>query len=134
MDEYNLSAFHHLESGIEFMAAPSAADAVAFGHHLFGPDAHAPAVGAAHQMAWLLIQGFVARAAKAIDRLPIEFPLAAGVIRLRQRNVVVPGIFLQRLRCREPMMSQFTALRVVERVASHDDFGGSHRARPGYSC
>jgi len=61
MGEYNPSAFHHLEPGIEFMAAPSAADAVAFGHHLFGPDAHAPAVGAAHQMAWLLVQGFVPR-------------------------------------------------------------------------
>src|SRR2546425_311952 len=81
-DEYNPSAFHHLKSGIEFMAAPSAADAVAFGHHLFGPDAHAPAVEAAHQMAWLLVQGFVARAAKAIDRLPIEFPQAAGVIHI----------------------------------------------------
>src|SRR5574341_136829 len=114
------------------MTAPGAADAVAFGHDFFSPDAHAPAVGAARQMALLLVQGFVARAAKAIDRLPIEFPWAAGAVHFRQHDVMMVGILLPFLRCRESIMNQFAGLRVVEGVALHDDFGGAHGAPPGY--
>ena len=125
-----LSRLHHLQSRVEFMSAGSAADDIRLNHEFVGSDAHASTIRASGEVDFLIVDGFILRAAQAIDGFAIEEPRSPLAIHGGQDHVVVVDVVLDVFRIRESILDQLSAYRLVESVTCDHRLRGTHQSPP----
>ena len=101
-----LSRLHHLQARVEFMSAGSAADDIRLNHEFVGrrPCLHNPGIG---RDEFLVVEGFILRAAQAIDGFAIEQPGSALTIHRRKDDVVVVDVVLDVFGFANPSLISF---------------------------
>src|SRR5205807_5626434 len=110
-------ALHHLQTGVEFVAALGAAHTVALDRPLFAGHSHATAVRTASYLGGLAIQRLELRPAKTVHVLSVKLPGLPCVVHDGQGDVMVSGVVLQFLARLEPADDQLFALRSEEHTS-----------------